>query len=76
TEFYSHLGETKIKAEALRQAQLAMLRGDVVIENGQMRGKGYPLGIVLPPELAEALNSVDLSNPFYWSGFTLIGSPW
>jgi len=76
SEFYTHLGETKIKAEALRQAQLAMLRGNVVIENGQVRGEGLPEGIVLPPELAETLNNVDLSNPYYWSAFTLIGSPW
>lgn len=32
TEFYTHLQNSTIKAEALRQAQLAMLRGNVSIE--------------------------------------------
>ncbi|MEQ9356080.1 CHAT domain-containing protein [Coleofasciculus chthonoplastes] len=76
SEFYTHLGETQIKAEALRQAQLSMLRGDVVIEGGQLRGEGVPDNLMLPPELAETLDKVDLSNPYYWSAFTLIGSPW
>ncbi|MDY6936641.1 MAG: CHAT domain-containing protein [Cyanobacteriota bacterium] len=75
TEFYSYLGETKIKAEALRQAQIAMIRGDVRLESGELRGSGVRGNIPLPPELA-ALGNTDLSHPYYWSGFTTIGSPW
>ncbi|MEQ9550632.1 MAG: CHAT domain-containing protein [Coleofasciculus sp. G3-WIS-01] len=75
TEFYNQLGETQIKAEALREAQLSMLRGNVVIEGGQLRGSGTGGGVLLPPQLAE-LGQVDLSHPYYWSGFMMIGSPW
>ncbi|MEQ9625697.1 CHAT domain-containing protein [Coleofasciculus chthonoplastes] len=75
TELYNQLGQTPIKAEALREAQLSMLRGNVVIEGGQLRGSGTRGGVSLPPQLAE-LGQVDLSHPYYWSGFMMIGSPW
>ncbi|MBD1867416.1 CHAT domain-containing protein [Cyanobacteria bacterium FACHB-471] len=72
-EFYRQLRTTPIKAEALQQAQLAMLRGEVRIVNGQIQ---YPEGVLpLPPELAES-NNVNLTHPYFWSGFTLVGSPW
>jgi len=72
-EFYRQLRTTPIKAEALQQAQLAMLRGEVRIVNGQIQ---HPEGVLpLPPELAES-NNVNLTHPYFWSGFTLIGSPW
>ncbi|MGC9526085.1 MAG: CHAT domain-containing protein, partial [Limnospira sp.] len=76
TEFYDYLSQATIKAEALRQAQLAMLRGEVVIQDGELRGTGIRGGgIQLPKTLANAA-SEDLSHPYYWAGFTLIGSPW
>jgi filamentous hemagglutinin family protein len=76
TEFYSHLSHTKIKAEALRQAQIAMLRNQVRLESGRLFGVGLPEeGILLPSELSH-LNQSNLSHPYYWSAFTMIGSPW
>ncbi len=72
-EFYRQLKQAPIKAEALRQAQLAMLRGTVRLENSQLRWSGGTLP--LPPEL-RAVGNTDLSHPYYWSGFTLIGNPW
>ncbi|MBW4495392.1 MAG: CHAT domain-containing protein [Oscillatoria princeps RMCB-10] len=74
-EFYQHLADAKIKAEALRQAQLAMIRGDVRIEGGELRQTGIPAGVALPPELLNE-GSHNLKHPYYWSGFTMIGSPW
>ena len=74
-EFYDHLNGTAIKAEALREAQLAMLRGKVTIENGELRGSNTRGSIVLPPSLMSS-NNRTLSHPYYWSGFTMIGSPW
>lgn len=74
SEFYRQLRATPIKADALRQAQIAMLRGDVRIEDGQLRttrGDAVPL-----PETNRDGLSGDLSHPFYWSAFTMIGSPW
>jgi filamentous hemagglutinin family protein len=72
-EFYRQLEQAPIKAEALRRAQLAMLRGEVRIEEGKLlTSQG---AIDLPPELAK-LGNVNLSHPYFWSAFTLIGSPW
>jgi CHAT domain-containing protein len=74
-EFYQHLADAKIKAEALRQAQLAMIRGDVRIEEGELRQTGIRAGVTLPPELLKE-GYHNLKHPYYWSGFTMIGSPW
>ena len=74
-EFYHHLGEekVKIKAEALRRAQLAMLRGQTGLENGRLVGTGG--AVPLPPgSLHEGV--LRFSHPYYWSGFALVGSPW
>ena len=73
TTFYSQLKEVPIKAEALRQAQLAMIRGEVRIENGQLVTPNQI--IPLPPKLAD-LPDRELTHPYYWSAFTLVGSPW
>ena len=75
TEFYTHLNNAKIKAEALRQAQLAMLRGEVVIAEGELRGSGSR-GVVVLPSALENLENQNLSHPYYWAGFTMVGSPW
>jgi CHAT domain-containing protein len=75
SEFYKQLENVPIKAEALRQAQLAMLHGQVRIENGQLRGTTSRGTIALPAELSKQQN-LDLSHPYFWSGFTMIGSPW
>ncbi|MEH2194356.1 MAG: CHAT domain-containing protein [Nostoc sp.] len=77
TEFYNELKTAPIKAEALRQAQLAMIQGKVRIEGNQLTG--IKEGISLPPQMATYLkqNIVgNLSHPFYWAPFTMIGSPW
>ncbi|MGJ3249116.1 MAG: CHAT domain-containing protein [Elainellaceae cyanobacterium] len=72
-EFYQQMQEAPIKAEALRRAQLAMLNGEVYIGNGMFTWSGgsipFPSDLGLPETL-------DLSHPYYWSGFTMIGSPW
>jgi len=72
-EFYQqlHHANTRIKAEALRRAQIAMIKGKLKIENGQLTGLGKP--IALPKEFQNVSN---LSHPYYWAGFTMIGSPW
>lgn len=73
TEFYKQLKIASIKSEALRQAQLAMLRGEVRIESGKLRSSGEE--IILPPQLARVEN-LQLTHPYYWAAFTMIGSPW
>lgn len=73
TEFYKQLKTAPIKAEALRQAQMAMIRGEVTVEGGQLRSTRG--SIQLPPVLLRGRN-VKLSHPYYWAAFTMIGSPW
>jgi CHAT domain-containing protein len=73
TEFYQKLKEAPIKAEALRVAQLAMIRGEVRLQGGQLvtTGGNFPL----PANLAQ-LRDKNLTHPYYWSSFTMIGNPW
>ncbi|MEL7501117.1 MAG: CHAT domain-containing protein [Cyanobacteria bacterium J06554_6] len=73
TQFYSSLREEPIKAEALRQAQLAMIQGKIQVKNDQMRWSGGE--IALPTPLKGA-SSEDFDHPFFWASFTVIGSPW
>ncbi len=72
-EFYDQLRTAPIKAEALRSAQLAMLRGEVYVQAGQLHWSGGE--VPLPPDLA-GLEETTFTHPYYWSAFTLIGSPW
>ena len=77
TEFYSELKTAPIKAEALRQAQLAMIQGKVRIEGNQIVAVNN--NVQLSPELATYLQQNvigNLSHPFYWAAFSMIGSPW
>ncbi|MBE9032954.1 CHAT domain-containing protein, partial [filamentous cyanobacterium LEGE 11480] len=73
-EFYQQLKTAPIKAEALRQAQIAMLKGEIFIKDGKLHWSGKNMQ-ALPSDL-QGLEAYDLSHPYYWSAFTLIGNPW
>ncbi len=73
SEFYQNLRSAPIKAEALRRAQIAMIGGTVHLENGALVGSFG--NVELPPELSR-LGNRELRHPYYWAGFTMIGSPW
>ncbi|MBP0017240.1 MAG: CHAT domain-containing protein, partial [Cyanobacteria bacterium SBLK] len=71
TTFYEQLKEAPIKAEALRRSQLSMIRGETRLGEGEIvttRGS-----IALEQTLT---GGGDLSHPYFWSPFTLIGTPW
>lgn len=76
-EFYQQLSQpdVKSKAEALRRAQIAMLRQQLHVEKGQILGLESQETISLPPELL-GLENQDLFHPYYWAAFSVIGSPW
>jgi CHAT domain-containing protein len=63
TEFYRQLKIAPTKIEALRQTQLAMLKGKINPDN-------------LPEELTTSEQFEQLHHPYYWSAFTIIGNPW
>jgi CHAT domain-containing protein len=77
TEFYNQLRNAPIKAEGLRQAQIAMIRNQVKLEGDEFvfsNGK-----IAVSPELAAYLRGYikgNLSHPYYWAAFNVVGSPW
>jgi CHAT domain-containing protein len=73
-EFYENLKSTPIKAEALRQAQLAMLRGEVQIEGALLLGSTRQLSLSSP--YVPRVVGNDFSHPYFWAGFTMVGSPW
>ena len=73
TEFYQQLQTTTTKAEALRQAQLAMIRGEVRLEGGKLI---TPQGAIALPEKLRQVGDRKLTHPYYWSAFTLVGNPW
>ena len=76
TEFYEQLKIVPIKAEALRQAQISMIRGQLQLKDGKLQGlTSAPDGLPLPPQLA-SLPDKNFSHPYYWSAFTMIGTPW
>lgn len=75
TEFYSQLNISTIKAEALRKAQIEMLNGRIRIKQGKLQQLRLKTETSLPVEIAK-LGDFELSHPYYWAGFTMIGSPW
>ncbi|NEQ95839.1 MAG: CHAT domain-containing protein, partial [Cyanothece sp. SIO2G6] len=75
TDFYAHLDQAPIKSEALRQSQLAMIHGQTRIAEGQLVRESAQTTMSLSADLTQ-WGDRDLSHPYYWSGFTMIGSPW
>ena len=73
TSFYQHLRDVPMKAEALRQAQLSLLHRKVRIDDGKLLLGNQQF---LLPNSLSASELDTFTHPYYWSSFTVIGSPW
>ena len=73
TEFYQQLKKAPIKAEALRRAQIAMLKGQIRLQSGYLYSSKQRVD--LPAELSNLRNTT-FTHPYYWAAFTMIGNPW
>ena len=73
SEFYAQLGSADLRFEALRQAQLALMKGETRIEDGRLITSG---GEVALPEVWAQTDEATLDHPFFWSAFALVGNPW
>ncbi len=58
------------KAEALRQAQLAFLRGTTVASPADVKNRGFED----TPQTAPASRQAGFSHPYYWAPFVLFGN--
>ncbi|PZU96162.1 MAG: hypothetical protein DCE90_10485 [Pseudanabaena sp.] len=70
-QFYNSFPENITKAIALQRAQIDMLSGKVRIENGNILG--IPKLPTVPLSTLN-INEINLSHPFFWSSFILIGN--
>jgi len=78
-QFYRNLArgtaaEPMTKAEALRQAQLQMLRGEAFEEEGENRGLVAVRPALETGEEWEESFAEGFSHPYYWAPFILIGN--
>jgi CHAT domain-containing protein len=69
--FYSRYGQANSKAIALQESQLALLNQEVTVEAGKITGIPKLDPVTLEDSSAVSL---DLSHPFYWSSFLLVGN--
>ncbi|WP_052672427.1 CHAT domain-containing protein [Aliterella atlantica] len=71
SEFYSQLKNAPTRSEALRQAQVAMLQGKVELKERQIKLSNGQ-SVTLPSNLSGA--KLNLTHPYYWSAYTLVGN--
>ncbi len=72
TEFYRQLRQVTTKSNALQETQMAMIEGRLRKVGGELVSTR---GNIQLPEDATTI-AEDLSHPYYWAAFTLIGNPW
>jgi CHAT domain-containing protein len=72
SEFYRNLKTAPIRAAALRNAQVGMLRGQVKVANGKLQLTDGTQ-VTLPAAIAQRQN-INLTHPYFWSAFTVVGN--
>ncbi len=74
-QFYQNLANAPTtRAEALRQAQLRFIRGELTTADGDRLRARADLTDPKPAKSNPSDLSPDFKNPYYWSPFVLIGS--
>jgi CHAT domain-containing protein len=73
-EFYQNLRTRRTRIEALRDAQVALLNGNVQIQDGQLQIASGIRTVTVPRPAGEL--TLNLSHPYYWAAFVMVGNPW
>jgi filamentous hemagglutinin family protein len=74
SQFYETLKTTSVRAEALRQTQIAMANGVIIPREDKLIGLSNKREIMLPIE--SQVNELNFKHPYFWAAFTMIGNPW
>lgn len=75
-QFYRYLDAGLPKAEALQATRQAMAQGQISLQGNRMLGPGGEILLDdLTPTQQQRVQG-GLSHPFFWSGITLLGTPW
>jgi CHAT domain-containing protein len=72
SEFYRNLKTAPIRAAALREAQIGLLSGKVKVANGKLL-LADGTQVDLPESIASRTN-IDLSHPYFWAPYTVVGN--
>jgi CHAT domain-containing protein len=90
SDFFSQLKNSKVhvkgversitKAEALRRAQISMLKGKISIKDGVLRNSFNEEFPIKPGDFFPGIRAqeypYEFFHPGYWAGMSLVGSPW
>ncbi|MGB8702702.1 MAG: CHAT domain-containing protein [Thermosynechococcaceae cyanobacterium] len=72
SEFYQQLKTASTRAAALRAAQVGLLRRQVKLADGKLQLTDGAQ-VDLPPAIAQQ-PALDLSHPYYWAAYTVVGN--
>lgn len=75
-QFYRYLDAGLPKAEALQATRIAMAQGQIHLQGDQVIGSDGST-LLTGLSITQQQRARDgLTNPFFWAGITLLGTPW
>ncbi len=75
-QFYRYLDQRIPKAEALQATRIAMANGSIRLQGDRVIGPdGATLLDQLTPDQQRRI-AAGMEHPYFWSGITLLGTPW